>query len=110
MCGICGIVGSADRNAIESMTNSLAHRGPDDYGVKLFESAPVALGHRRLSILDLSALGHQPMTDSENRLWITYNGEIYNYHDVRTLLTAKGYSFKSNCDTEVLLYAYKEWG
>jgi len=110
MCGICGIVGPADEITIENMTASLAHRGPDDRGVEVFKSQGVALGHRRLSILDLSSLGHQPMTDSTGRFWITYNGEIYNYQDVRAQLAAKGYQFKSNCDTEVLVCAYKEWG
>src|SRR5262249_38343628 len=110
MCGICGIVGRADKSTIEDMTAVIAHRGPDDGGVEVFDSEQVALGHRRLSILDLSPLGHQPMTDAEGRFWITYNGEIYNYQDVRDVLTTKGYHFRSNCDTEALLYAYREWG
>jgi asparagine synthase (glutamine-hydrolysing) len=110
MCGICGIVGLADRNSIESMTRTLGHRGPDDQGVKVFETSGTALGHTRLSILDLSPLGHQPMTDLDGRYWLTYNGEIYNYRDVRNELSAKGYRFKSNSDTEVIVYAYKEWG
>src|SRR5262245_21037862 len=110
MCGICGIVGHADRNAIESMTRTLGHRGPDDQGVKFFESSGTALGHTRLSILDLPQLGHQPMTDLDGRYSLTYNGEIYNYRDVRNELSAKGYRFKSNSDTEVIVYAYKEWG
>src|SRR6267154_1879329 len=100
MCGICGIVGFVDGAAIEDMTRSLAHRGPDDSGVEVFESGQIALGHRRLSILDLSVLGHQPMTDSEGRFWITYNGEIYNYRDVRDVLLTKGHRFRSNTDTE----------
>jgi asparagine synthase (glutamine-hydrolysing) len=110
MCGICGIVGVSDRSSIELMTSTLSHRGPDDFGVKLFDSSGTALGHRRLSILDLSPLGHQPMTDTEGRYWLTYNGEIYNYLEVRNDLSAKGYRFKSNSDTEVIIYAYKEWG
>src|SRR4029453_12663490 len=110
MCGICGIVGVSDRSSIELMTSTLSHRGPDDFGVKSFDSSGTALGHRRLSILDLSPLGHQPMTDTEGRYWLTYNGKIYDYLEIRNDLSAKGYRFKSNSDTEVIIYAYKEWG
>src|SRR5262245_22504001 len=108
MCGICGIVGFAETGVIERMTRSLAHRGPDDSGIKSFDY--IALGHTRLSILDLSALGHQPMADAEGRFWITYNGEIYNYREVRRELSSKGHRFKSNSDTEVIVCAYKQWG
>jgi len=110
VCGICGIVGEKDRSSIEPMTRALVHRGPDDIGTKFFDSSAVAFGHTRLSILDLSPLGHQPMTDSEGRFWITFNGEIYNYREVRDVLIQKGYRFKSNSDTEVIIYAYIEWG
>jgi len=110
MCGICGIVGFAETASIKNMTHSLAHRGPDDFGVEVFNSGHVALGHTRLSILDLSALGHQPMTDREGRFWITYNGEIYNYREVRDVLSTKGHCFRSNSDTEVILCSYKQWG
>src|SRR5439155_20115945 len=99
MCGICGIVGYAESASIKNMTDSLAHRGPDDSGLKTFNSGHVALGHTRLSILDLSALGHQPMTDPDGRFWITYNGEIYNYREVRDVLSKKGHRLKSNSDT-----------
>jgi hypothetical protein len=83
MCGIAGIIGSADQDRIERMTQIMKHRGPDSWGIKIFEQDAVALGHRRLSILDLSERGHQPMTDFEQRYWITYNGEIYNFQEIR---------------------------
>ena len=110
MCGIAGIVGSAERERIERMTQIMSHRGPNSQGVQIFEKDGVSLGHRRLSILDLSARGHQPMADREQRFWITFNGEIYNFSDVRRQLETKGHIFKSGTDTEVILYAYKEWG
>lgn len=112
---MCGIVGKFNLNGapvepglIKTMTNTLVHRGPDDSGVHVEDH--VGLGHRRLSILDLSELGHQPMASADGHLWVTYNGEIYNYRSVRDDLKAKGYHFKSNCDTEVLLALYQEYG
>jgi len=118
MCGIFGIVG---RNAVigegilERGTRSLAHRGPDDSGtILLRDSVPtsveIGLGSRRLAILDLSPLGHQPMHDPETGNWIVYNGEIYNFRDVRAELEQAGTSFVSHSDTEVLLKAYARWG
>jgi asparagine synthase (glutamine-hydrolysing) len=118
MCGILGIVG---RNAVigegilERGTQSLAHRGPDDSGtILLRDSIPtpveIGLGSRRLAILDLSPLGHQPMHDAETGNWIVYNGEIYNFRDVRRELEQAGTSFVSHSDTEVLLKAYARWG
>ncbi len=90
------------------MTDVLAHRGPDDAG--LFVDPPVVLGNRRLSILDLSSAGHQPMASEDGRVWITYNGEIYNYKELAQELRARGHRFRSSGDTEVLLRAYVEWG
>ncbi len=110
MCGIAGTVGIADKNLIERMTDEQMHRGPDDGGVMVFEKHGVALGHRRLSIIDLSPAGHQPMSNAAGTLWITFNGEIYNYADIRNELIGKGWSFLSNSDTEVLLAAYEVWG
>jgi len=118
MCGIAGIVVRNGRLApelLERATNSLAHRGPDDSGtVILHEDAGVpteiGLGSRRLAILDLSPLGHQPMRDPERGNWIAYNGEIYNFREVRARLESEGVSFASHCDTEVLLKAYGRWG
>jgi asparagine synthase (glutamine-hydrolysing) len=114
MCGICGFVGRADRPLIESMTEVLAHRGPDGDGVQLFPPddgrVPAALGHRRLSILDTSARGAQPMAYARDRYWITYNGELYNFRELRAELEAEGLKFASDCDTEVLLAMYARHG
>jgi len=110
MCGIAGIVGDSDPDRIERMTASVTHRGPDSAGTKVFPKERLALGHRRLSILDLSERGAQPMSDARERYWITYNGEIYNYREVRRELERKGLQFQSGSDTEVLLASYQAWG
>ena len=118
MCGIFGIVAHNARvpeGLLERGTASLAHRGPDDSGtILLQESAPcpveVGLGNRRLAILDLSPLAHQPMHDSASGNWIVYNGEIYNFREVRRELENLGASFLSQSDTEVVLKAYARWG
>lgn len=116
MCGIAGLVtidGRApERALIERMTERLGHRGPDDGGVYLggSEGVRVSLGARRLSILDLSARGHMPMSSADGRLCITYNGEVYNFKEVRRELQALGHAFRSDTDTEVVLNAYAEWG
>ena len=118
MCGIFGIVGKNARVAedlLERGTQSLAHRGPDDSGtILLRDSVPepveIGLGNRRLAILDLSPLAHQPMHDAETGNWLVYNGEIYNFREVRTELARIGTSFVSNSDTEVVLKAYARWG
>ena len=109
MCGIAGMLSlernrPADRQLLATMTNLLAHRGPDDHG--LYMQGPVGLGHRRLSILDIEG-GHQPWLDSERGRALVYNGEIYNYRELRTVLQANGLIFHSNCDTEVLLQMAK---
>src|SRR5262245_12975789 len=90
------------------MTNIIAHRGPDDVGY--YTRGPVVLGHRRLSILDLSKAGHQPMVSKDNRFVIVYNGEIYNYIELREELEQYGSAFHSHTDTEVILEAYRVWG
>jgi asparagine synthase (glutamine-hydrolysing) len=118
MCGIFGIVArgaSIPDGVLERGTQSLTHRGPDDSGtILLHDSVPeaveIGLGNRRLSILDLSPLGHQPMHDSETGNWIVYNGEIYNFGDVRVELQQAGVRFNSHSDTEVVLKAYARWG
>ncbi|HUJ95314.1 MAG TPA: asparagine synthase (glutamine-hydrolyzing) [Terriglobales bacterium] len=117
MCGIFGIVGrgaSVDAQLLDQATQSLAHRGPDDSGTVIIreqgpETLEVGLGNRRLAILDLSPLGHQPMRDPETGNWIVYNGEIYNFREVRKKLEDDGVQFVSNSDTEVLLKAYARW-
>jgi len=113
MCGIAGIVDFGSQTTeleLLRMTTTLSHRGPDSSGTKWIKTknCQVGFGHRRLSILDLSDAGHQPMLKHNN--WITYNGEIYNYLTIKNKLRNKGYDFKSNSDTEVLLSAYQEWG
>jgi asparagine synthase (glutamine-hydrolysing) len=118
VCGIVGIVahgGTVAPDLLERMTQSLAHRGPDDSGtIVIREESPkpveIGLGNRRLAILDLSPLGHQPMQDPETNNWIAYNGEIYNFREVRAKLESEGIRFRSQSDTEVLLKAYGRWG
>ena len=118
MCGIFGIAASNARVPVDVLTRgteSLAHRGPDDSGTAIVrDSIPgaveIGLGSRRLAILDLSPLGHQPMHDSSTGNWIAYNGEIYNFRDVRAELERFGDRFVGNSDTEVLLRAYAKWG
>jgi asparagine synthase (glutamine-hydrolysing) len=118
MCGIFGIIGHNARvpaELLERATQSLAHRGPDDGGtVILHDSASevieIGLGNRRLAILDLSPQGHQPMNDPATGNWIVYNGELYNFRDVRTKLQQEGLRFSSYSDTEVILKAYGHWG
>jgi asparagine synthase (glutamine-hydrolysing) len=113
MCGICGIVGKADEQLIQNMLASIAHRGPDDEGIYIASAASgarVGLGHRRLSIIDLSPAGHEPMSDTLGEIWLTYNGEIYNFKEIRKELEKRGHQFKSESDAEVVIYAYREWG
>lgn len=112
MCGIAGKLNFNNQPVKESdilaMNKDIEHRGPDDKGV--FVDGTVGLGHTRLSIIDLSANGHQPMADSEGRFWIVFNGEIYNFLDLRKELLKDGVRFKSNSDTEVIIYLYKKYG
>jgi len=111
MCGISGVINKNNKSVeellIHQMTNIIAHRGPDSSGSYLYKN--IAFGHRRLSILDLSSSGHQPMKYLDD-LVITYNGEIYNFIEIREELIQKGYIFDSNSDTEVILKAYHCWG
>ncbi|MDF1627905.1 MAG: asparagine synthase (glutamine-hydrolyzing) [Parvibaculaceae bacterium] len=112
MCGIAGVLHLDGRTAspaiLRRMTNSLIHRGPDGEG--LWVDGSIGLGHRRLAIIDLSAAGHQPMKTRCGRFVITFNGEIYNYRELRATLETKGYRFRSACDTEVLIEGFAEWG
>jgi len=108
MCGIAGVLGPGGREALPGMLGAIAHRGPDDEGAWHDEAAGVALAHRRLSIIDTSAAGHQPMV--RGALCIVYNGEVYNYAALRTELEALGETFHSHTDTEVILAGYARWG
>jgi asparagine synthase (glutamine-hydrolysing) len=112
MCGIAGQFNfqrhePVERETIVHMARSIAHRGPDDEG--FFIAGPVGLGFRRLSIIDLAG-GHQPMSDTEETVWIIFNGEIYNYRELRNQLQSKGHQFRTNSDTEVIIHGYKQWG
>ncbi|MBN1879726.1 asparagine synthase (glutamine-hydrolyzing) [bacterium] len=131
MCGIAGIIDHHSRSGVWSdlsaMTGLVSHRGPDDQGIAVFPAKPtedvwlgemgvpaniypIGLGHKRLSIIDLSSAGHQPMTDRTGRFWVVFNGEIYNYVELRNELKALGHQFVSRSDCEVLLQAYIQWG
>jgi len=112
MCGITGQFNYSsgepvDSDVVRRMARSIAHRGPDDEG--FFIAGPLGLGFRRLSIIDLAG-GHQPMSDAEETVWIIFNGEIYNYRELRAELRSKGHRFRTNSDTEVIIHGYKEWG
>ena len=111
MCGICGAFSFSgapvDRALIEAMTRAIRHRGPDGSGSYL--SGPVGLGHRRLSIIDLAG-GAQPISNEDETIQIVFNGEIYNFIELRAELLAKGHVFKTESDTEVIVHAYEQWG
>src|SRR5271166_2183504 len=113
MCGINGIVNCGDRETLARMTQVQAHRGPDDSGLwdrRFPDGSYIGLGSRRLAILDLSPLGHMPMCNEDRTLWITYNGEIYNFAELRRELETKGHSLISHTDTEVVLHLYEQEG
>ena len=112
MCGICGIAYAdrarrVDESLVMAMCDSISHRGPDDAGVRL--AGHVGLGHRRLSIVDVSG-GHQPMSNEDGRVWITYNGEVYNHAGFRSRLEGNGHRYKTRCDTEAIIHLYEELG
>ena len=120
MCGICGIVSFTNdqlvsHRVLKDMVTLIDHRGPDDEGIYLgWDVKPgryrLGLGNRRLSIIDLSPKGHQPMCNEDETIWISYNGEIYNFREIKEQLEQKGHKFKSHTDTEVIIHAYEEWG
>lgn len=116
MCGIAGTICRngcrLDEKVLADMTVALRHRGPDDGGTHVVrhDDIEIGLGHRRLSIIDLSAAGHQPMTNEDGTLWITYNGEIYNFGEIREELLRCGHTFASQSDTEVILHGYEQYG
>lgn len=109
MCGFVGCWGGASAKTIAAMSATIEHRGPDGHGSYFAPSGEVALGHRRLSIIDLSA-GQQPMTNEDGSIWVVFNGEIYNHRELRKDLEATGHQFVTHCDTEVLVHAYEEYG
>src|SRR3712207_4888280 len=112
MCGIAGLIhlngAPVSPAVLERMTSAIAHRGPDGEGYWI--EGHVGLGHRRLAIIDLSPAGHQPMLSADHRYALSYNGEVYNFRELRAELEAAGYWFRSKTDSEVVLYALAEWG
>lgn len=115
MCGICGILNLSDEKRISeelliSMRDSMIHRGPDDAGLYISKNEKIGLGHRRLSIIDLSPRAKQPMSNEDGTIWIVFNGEIYNYKSLQKQLKQKGHLFKSDSDTEVIIHLYEEKG
>ena len=115
MCGIAGFFTADTERAgssVRCMIDAQVHHGPDGEGFEVFETpgGALALGHRRLSILDLSDAGRQPMEHPKTGNWISYNGEIYNFKELRKEFAAEGVELKSRCDTEVILHAYAKWG
>ncbi len=115
MCGVYGYIslkGKVDLQILRRMGEALRHRGPDDEGemVSNSEEMSIGLGHKRLSIIDLSSAGRQPMANEDESIWITFNGEIYNFREFRRELEGKGHRFKSNSDTEVIIHLYEEMG
>lgn len=114
MCGIVGVYNCTSKNLIDhavlkDMCDMITHRGPDDGAIFIDQEYHIGLGHRRLSIIDLST-GSQPMSNSKENIWIVFNGEIYNYPELKSELTEKGYKFKTTSDTEVIIYLYQEYG
>lgn len=116
MCGVAGIIGDFAKGqakaALRAMLDAQAHRGPDDEGLAVFglEAATVGLGNRRLAILDVSPLGHQPMMNPDTGDVLVYNGEMYNFPELRRTLEVAGFAFRGRSDTEVLIRAYEQWG
>jgi asparagine synthase (glutamine-hydrolysing) len=116
MCGVCGILrihssaNGIESNLIDRMTDSLAHRGPSDRGV--WSDDRISLGSRRLSVIDLSSAGHMPMSNEDGTIQIVYNGEVYNFRELkeRFALTERGHVFRSRTDTEVLVHLYERVG
>ena len=111
MCGICGIIqpGGVDRGQLERITLGLRHRGPDAGGTWISPDGRIGLGHRRLTIIDLDPRSNQPFHSDDGQLVLVFNGEIYNFHDIRRELEAKGHRFHTTSDTEVIVHAYDEW-
>src|SRR5579859_648682 len=112
MCGIVGVCNlrgePVTTGLVDSLASLIAHRGPDGDGV--YTDGAVGLGHRRLAIIDLSTAGNQPMANEDGQVVLDYNGEIYNFHQLRVELEALGHGFRSHTDSEVVVHAYEEWG
>lgn len=108
MCGICGFAGFEDRQLLRRMAASLEHRGPDDAG--FFTDSNISLGHRRLSIIDLSRKGRNPVRNEDGSIQLVYNGEVYNFRELRSGLERAGHRFYSSTDSEVIVHAYEQWG
>src|SRR6266550_4214076 len=113
MCGVCGLVGATEgedvTQRLEHLTEALRHRGPDGCGFRFIRGRSAGLGHRRLSIVDLPG-GAQPIASEDDRVWVTYNGEIYNHVALRRELEALGHRFRTSADTEVLVHGFEAWG
>src|SRR5947209_6745662 len=116
MCGICGVYQfgsgppSVNEAVVNRMRDTLVHRGPDDFGTYIAPDGRLGLGHRRLSIIDLSAAGRQPMTNEDGTVWLTFNGEIWNHKDLRGPLVGKGHRYASRTDTETIIHLYEDRG
>jgi len=115
MCGICGVLAfndsfACDERVLAAMRDAMIHRGPDDAGLWRSPSGRVGLGHRRLSIVDVSPAGHQPMSNEDGSVWVAFNGEIYNHAELRPELEARGHRYRSHCDTETIVHLYEEEG
>src|SRR5918993_5428682 len=117
MCGICGVweygaaAGRVEVGVVERMRDRMPHRGPDDVGAEILDGGRLGLGFRRLSIIDLSAAGHQPMRGCEGRdVWLVFNGEIYNHAALREGLEGRGHVYRSRTDSETILHLYEERG
>jgi len=115
MCGICGVLAfndnfACDERVLVAMRDTMIHRGPDDAGVWRSPAGRAALGHRRLSIVDVSPAGHQPMSNEDGSVWVAFNGEIYNHAELRPELEALGHRYRSHCDTETIVHLYEEEG
>lgn len=110
MCSILGFISCGSRSLLQECNNTMVHRGPDDNGIQWFNEKNSGLAHNRLSIIDLRETASQPMFSNDGRYWIVYNGELYNYIIIKRELISKGYNFRTQSDTEVLLYSFVEWG
>src|SRR5215467_12619719 len=115
MCGIVGVCcfaasGRDEQPHVQRMRDTMIHRGPDDAGIWQSADRRVTLGHRRLSIVDLSAAGRQPIANEDRSVWLTFNGEIYNHEQLRGPLIAAGHVFRSRCDAEAIVHGYEDYG